>query len=150
MRNFKILITISVVAISLLVGAGFFYRQGFQVKRGNGAESVGQPIEAGKGIVEGTVYSVGALCNPNQEYYKVPSCDGQYPNYETVFYKDDKKTVAGRAVTNDKGFYRIELASGSYYILVGSGPFGKQGDVLVTVKSGETTVQDIIIDTGIR
>ena len=151
MRNFRILIAMSVVAITLLAGVGFFYRQGFQVKKENDTEEVGQPVETGKGIVEGTVSFVGTLCNPNQGYSKVPPCDGQYPNYEIVFHKNDKKTVAGKAISNDTGFYHIELASGSYYILLSNNGLLKKGNqLLVTVKAGETAVQDIIVDTGIR
>ena len=111
---------------------------------------VTQPTEkgVGVGVVEGQVSFVGTPCNP-QYPFKVPPCDGPYPNYEVVLYKQDKKTVAGKTISDQEGNYKLALPSGTYYVLLKS--LGNMvRELPIVVKAGETTQQNIKIDTGIR
>lgn len=115
-------------------------------------QQVTQQQGEGSGMVEGVVSFVGTPCNP-QYPFKVPPCDGPYPNYEVVFYKEDKKTVAAKATTDQNGKYQAALESGTYYILPSEAAFGKTlrpREVKVVVKAQETIQQNIRIDTGIR
>jgi len=113
--------------------------------------SVVEPIGVEDGIVEGTVRFIGAPCNPDTAGagYKVPPCDGPYPNYDVVIYKEDKTTIAAKTTSDHQGNFKLVLPAGTYYFLYKS--IGtKIRELTIVVKAGQTTQQNLTIDTGIR
>lgn len=100
------------------------------------------------GFIQGTVTSVGVACGPGTPY-RVPPCDGPYPNYEIIVYRADGSTVETRVRSDNNGNYRIALTPGDYVIYTSGGPFTKITNA-VTVVSKKTTKLDLVIDTGVR
>jgi hypothetical protein len=107
----------------------------------------------GVGTLEGKV-NIGPLC-PVERNPPEPRCQ---PNAETynswpiaVFSADKHKLIAPLPINAD-GTYRLQLPTGSYAVdlqrKVGIG--GSNLPLQFIITSGETTVLDINIDTGIR
>ena len=141
-------LVILIIFILILAIVGFFYwsNQGLKLP----LTPTDRTVQAGSGTVEGTVFFIGAPCNPNQGYNKVPPCDGPYPNYEVILYKEDRTTVAGKVTTDQEGKFRLILDAGTYYFLFNGSLDSKKRELLIVVKENSITRQDITIDNGVR
>ena len=139
---------IGILVILILAIAGFFYWSSQELKLY--LTPTDRNTQVGSGTVEGTVSFIGAPCNPNQGYNKVPPCDGPYPNYEVILYKEDRTTVAGKVTTDQEGKFRLILDAGTYYFLFNGSLDSKKRELLIVVKENSITRQDITIDNGVR
>jgi hypothetical protein len=104
-----------------------------------------------KGILTGQVTFIGLPCNPDIPNFKVPPCEGPYPNYPITVYTVDGRTTVARTSSDKNGNYRIELSAGNYIIYTQSGL--NKSDVRanqVTIANGRSTRLDLAVDTGIR
>jgi hypothetical protein len=104
----------------------------------------------GSGTLQGTVQFVGTPCEAAK---KGPPCDGPYPDYEVVVYKDDGTTVASTAKTDQDGKFTVSLPEGKYVIFTGAnaaaGADAKQRTDVVVSRDALQTV-DLRIDSGVR
>lgn len=75
-----------------------------------------------------------------------------YAAWQIVVYTPDMRTEVARAAINDEGDYTIELRPGTYAVTAeqATGRGLRQGTYAVGITAGQTTRQDIDIDTGIR
>jgi len=75
-----------------------------------------------------------------------------YAAWEIVVHTLDMRKEAARAAIDDEGTYALELRAGTYTVTaeqtVGRGL--PQSTLTVGITAGQTTQQDIDIDTGIR
>lgn len=103
----------------------------------------------GSGTLAGTVHFVGTAC---QDPKKGPPCDGPYPNYEVVVYKEDGTTVAGKTTTGADGKFSVNLPEGKYVILTEGGGVKPGEKTRVEVSVGRDALQNVElrIDTGVR
>jgi hypothetical protein len=107
------------------------------------------------GFLEGKV-TIGPLC-PVERVPPEPACqptEETYENWPVAVWAADKKTRVAQIEPNLNGAYRIELPAGNYVVdLEGQQPSmigGSNLPAMIKIDSGETTVLDIDIDTGIR
>jgi hypothetical protein len=116
------------------------------------SQDIGSHRTEQQGQVQGTVFFVGVPCQPDR--LSVPPCDGPYPNYEVIIFSRDGKTLAGKAISDHQGKYRLFLPAGSYITK------SKENNALpsqfsqnhqaIIVEAGKTTHLDIHIDKGVR
>ncbi|MEW6003028.1 MAG: carboxypeptidase-like regulatory domain-containing protein [Nitrospirota bacterium] len=119
-----------------------------------GCITQGHPIDSRSkedGLLTGTVTFTGVPCPPDR--MRVPPCDGPYPNYEVLIYKEDGKTIFARTLTDRDGIFKIRLPLGRYIIYSKQfNSVSKTTEVpnLIKLEAGKTTHININIDTGIR
>jgi hypothetical protein len=75
-----------------------------------------------------------------------------YAAWQIVVYTLDMRKEVARAAIDDEGNYAIELRPGTYTVMAqqATGRGLPQGTYAVGITAGQTTQQDIDIDTGIR
>jgi len=107
------------------------------------------PTAQGMGIVQGTVWFVGAPCPP--EVSGGPPCDGPYPDYELRILRDSDESLAALHVTDENGQYTAVLPSGRYLIRTQAGIAADTfEETRFTVIPGDTLTLQLTVDTGIR
>lgn len=105
-----------------------------------------------KGKVTGQVTFSGLPCQPGQPDFNVPPCTGPYPNYKIEVYEgDDKKNLRLTAMSDSKGNFSIELASGDYVIYTPNGPMENNLQKnAFHINKGEVSRLDLRVSTGIQ
>lgn len=102
------------------------------------------------GVLEGLVYLIGTPCPPDMANRSIP-CDGPYSDYGVKVHDAETDAVVRMVMTNGQGFYHAELPPGVYRIYTPNGPFPLSVETnAAIVRAHETTVLDLVVDTGIR
>lgn len=105
-----------------------------------------------KGTLEGKV-NIGPLC-PVVSNPPDPACqptEETYNNWPIIIWSIDKNTKIAKIKPNSDGDYKIDLPKGSYIVnLEKQHNFDKNLPVTIEIRSGETLLLNINIDTGIR
>jgi len=75
-----------------------------------------------------------------------------YATWQIVVYTVDMRKEVARAAIDDEANYAVELRPGTYTVMAQqtTGRGLPQGTYAVGITAGQTTQQDIDIDTGIR
>ncbi len=108
-----------------------------------------KPIPTSFGYVSGHV-TIGPLCpGPIGDRVCNPSPE-VYTSREAVVYASDGTTIKERVHLDAKGDYKISLTPGNYFIQIQPAGIRSSEKKPATVKSNQTTVVDLDIDTGIR
>ena len=109
-----------------------------------------------KGFLEGKV-TIDPICPNFRGAESDPRCQPTEETYKALpiaIWTPDKKTKVAQIEPDLDGTYKIELPKGTYIIdIERQQPFGVGGNNLpatITINSGETTILNIDIDTGIR
>lgn len=98
--------------------------------------------------IEGTV-TVGPMC-PGPVQVGNNTCPDQ-PYQATIVILNTNDTQVAQTQSNAAGFFKIELAPGTYIIQpVSVQPYPRTGDQTVTVLAGQYTQVTIMYDTGMR
>lgn len=98
--------------------------------------------------IEGTV-TEGPMC-PGPVQVGNNTCPDQ-PYQATIVILNTNNTPVAQTQSNAVGFFKIELAPGTYIIHpVSDQPFPRTGDQTVTVMAGQYTQVTIMYDTGMR
>lgn len=141
-----------VLLIALALGGYFLYQQ--QAKPASQPTTqTTQPSPSAvneKGYLGGKVEFVGKPCPLNIKQ-QVPPCNGLYSNYEIVIYQHNDKTIVAKTLSDKNGQYRLSLKPGSYIIYTPKGT--DKGNTLTnqaTITNNQTTILNLVIDTGIR
>ena len=106
---------------------------------------------SGTGFLEGKI-SIGPLC-PVERFPPDPNCqptEETFKAWPIAVYKENTKITSLNP--NPDGIFRVELPAGNYVVNLEK-PVGIGGGnlpVTVTINSGEITMLNIDIDTGIR
>jgi hypothetical protein len=102
------------------------------------------------GVLQGSV-SIGPICPVEQEGVPCPVPPEAYAARKIVV-SDSRGRLVERVTIGSDGRYRVSLAPGTYRVDINRIGIDSSSDVprTVTIRSGETVVLDIRIDTGIR
>lgn len=107
------------------------------------------PTPERTGVVQGTVWFVGAPCPPRAT--PGPPCDGPYPNYELRILRVSDESVAAVHRTDENGRYMAVLPEGRYMVRTRAGVAADTyEETRFTVHPGETLTLQLTVDTGIR
>ena len=105
-----------------------------------------------EGFLAGKV-TIGPLC-PVESVPPDPDCqptEETYKAWPIAVWTIDKKMKLGQIQPNLDGTYNFELPEGSYHVdLEKQHLFGKNLPATIKITSGETSMLNIDIDTGIR
>ncbi|UJH68395.1 hypothetical protein [Allomuricauda sp. SCSIO 65647] len=105
-----------------------------------------------EGFLAGKV-TIGPLC-PVETFPPDPACQPTEETYMTwpiAVWTTDKSTKLGQIQPDLDGTYRFELSEGSYLVdLEKQHRFGTNLPAIISIKSGETLLLNIDVDTGIR
>jgi len=106
------------------------------------------------GILKGHI-DIGPLC-PVEKNPPDPKClptADTYKEWPVAIYTNDRTTKIRFAITPDEnGNYSLELPAGRYILGLDRTDYLGNSNlpVAIDITKGNTTVQDIMIDTGIR
>ena len=117
-----------------------------------GSDSSGAtPSPAATGTVQGAVTFVGLPCPPGLTGYQVPPCNGLYPGYHLTVFDEESKNQVAEAITDEAGFFRLELPVGAYFVRMPAGPTpDATQETRFTVRDDLIRELELAVDTGIR
>ena len=103
------------------------------------------------GTVQGAVTFVGLPCPPGLTGYQVPPCNGLYPGYRLVVLDEDSKNQVAEVITDEAGFFRLELPVGGYAVRMPAGPTpDATREARFTVRDDLIRELELTVDIGIR
>ena len=103
------------------------------------------------GVLEGTV-TIGPLCPVEPCQVTPEQLAEAYAARKVIVFNAESPSVIEELSLDQNGKYMTELTPGQYTVDINHAGMDRSADVpkTVTIESGQTTVVDISIDTGLR
>ena len=139
-------ITLSLIAIAIIAGAGFFI---FKSSKTNTDNPNGTPGRIAAGYIAGRV-TIGPFCPVEIVGHPCQVPPEAYTSRSVIVYDSNGTTTNEKGNLDAQGNYKIAVGPGNYFVQISPAGIGAGEKKPAIVKSFETTVVDFDIDTGIR